>query len=117
LLICFNTRYGEDINIEEHMPGVWSIGGTPVDCILAGLGLVMKDDPPDLVISGANRGENLGMVGTMASGTIGAALRATHFGASVIKSSSVARMALKLYSPMYYRRIWLWHFYFAPTRA
>ena len=30
--------------------------GSPADCVLAGLHDVMKDAPPDLVLSGVNRG-------------------------------------------------------------
>ena len=32
--------------------------GSPADCVLAGLHDVMKDAPPDLVLSGVNRGNN-----------------------------------------------------------
>jgi 5'-nucleotidase len=32
--------------------------GSPADCVLAGLHDVLKDTPPDLVLSGVNRGNN-----------------------------------------------------------
>ena len=38
----------------------WSVNGTPVDCVLVALGHLMAEDgPPDLVLSGVNRGPNL----------------------------------------------------------
>ncbi|WP_106203714.1 5'/3'-nucleotidase SurE [Aliiruegeria haliotis] len=47
--------------------------GSPADCVLAGVHDVMKDSPPDLVLSGVNRGNNSGE-NTMYSGTIGGAM-------------------------------------------
>jgi len=49
--------------------------GTPADCVLAGLHDVMKDSPPDLVLSGVNRGNNAAE-NVLYSGTIGAAMEA-----------------------------------------
>ena len=47
--------------------------GSPADCILVGLHDVMKDNPPDLILSGVNRGNN-SAENTLYSGTIGAAI-------------------------------------------
>ena len=47
--------------------------GTPADCVLAAVHEVMKDAPPDLVLSGVNRGNNAGE-STVYSGTLGAAM-------------------------------------------
>jgi len=51
----------------------YSIEGTPADCVMAGLHEVMKDSPPDLILSGVNRGNN-SAENTLYSGTIGAAI-------------------------------------------
>jgi 5'/3'-nucleotidase SurE len=67
--------------------GVWSLAGTPSDSVSAGLDIVMRDDPPDLVVSGCNFGENIGMPGSQASGTEGAALRAAFSGIPAIACS------------------------------
>ncbi|MDD9979302.1 MAG: stationary phase survival protein SurE, partial [Boseongicola sp.] len=32
--------------------------GSPADCVLAGIHQVMSDQPPDLILSGVNRGNN-----------------------------------------------------------
>ena len=45
--------------------------GSPADCVIAGLYDVMKDNPPDLILSGVNRGNNAAE-NTLYSGTIGA---------------------------------------------
>ena len=47
--------------------------GAPADCVLAGVHDVLKDSPPDLILSGVNRGNNSGE-NTLYSGTIGAAM-------------------------------------------
>ncbi len=49
--------------------------GSPADCVLAGLFDVMANAPPDLVLSGVNRGNN-SAENTLYSGTVGAALEA-----------------------------------------
>lgn len=54
----------------------YAVDGTPTDCILLGLQQIMRDTPPDIVLSGINRGGNLGEDVTY-SGTIAAAMEAT----------------------------------------
>ncbi len=49
--------------------------GAPADCVLAALYDVMKDAPPDLILSGVNRGNNAAD-NTLYSGTIGAIMEA-----------------------------------------
>lgn len=60
--------------------------GSPADCVLAGLHDVMKDTPPDLVLSGVNRGNN-SAENTLYSGTIGAAMEASLQGVPAIAMS------------------------------
>ncbi len=52
----------------------FALEGSPADCVLAGLHDILPA-PPDLVLSGVNRGKNAGE-NTLYSGTIGAALEA-----------------------------------------
>ena len=49
--------------------------GSPADCVLAGLHVVMKDAAPDLVLSGVNRGNN-SAENALYSGTLGGAMEA-----------------------------------------
>ena len=60
--------------------------GTPADCVLVGLHEFGLDDPPDLVLSGVNRGNNSGENAAY-SGTIGAALEASLHGVRAIALS------------------------------
>ncbi len=60
--------------------------GSPADCVIAGLYDVMKDNRPDLVLSGVNRGNNAAE-NTLYSGTIGAAMEAALQGIPAIALS------------------------------
>ena len=66
-------------------PGTY--GGTPVDSMKAGLEVLLAGDPPDLVVSGNNFGQNLGKPTSNGSGTIGAALQAAFQGVPAIAGS------------------------------
>ena len=62
------------------------MAGTPGDCVVMGVRHLMLDTPPDLVLSGVNRGANLG-VETVFSGTVGAAMTALLLGLPAIALS------------------------------
>jgi 5'-nucleotidase len=49
------------------------VTGTPTDSVMMGLANILKDDKPDLILSGVNRGANLGEDVTY-SGTVSAAM-------------------------------------------
>jgi 5'-nucleotidase len=64
----------------------FAVDGTPTDSVLVGVHKVLTDRPPDLVLSGVNRGANLGEFVTY-SGTVAAALEATLLGVPAIALS------------------------------
>lgn len=72
--------------IAEMGPRSFAAEGTPADCVLAAIADVMKDAPPDLVLSGVNRGNNSGE-NVMYSGTIGGAMEAALQGLPAIALS------------------------------
>ena len=49
------------------------VTGTPTDAVMMAIAWIMKDSPPDLILSGVNRGANLGEDVTY-SGTVSAAM-------------------------------------------
>ncbi|MEM7178040.1 MAG: 5'/3'-nucleotidase SurE [Pseudomonadota bacterium] len=51
----------------------YSIDGFPADCALVGIHRILRDAPPDLLISGVNRGHNVAE-DVIYSGTVGAAM-------------------------------------------
>jgi 5'-nucleotidase len=74
------------LRITERGPRRFGITGTPGDCAAMGLSHIMKDAPPDLVLSGVNRGLNLGME-TVFSGTVGGAMTAMMLGVPALALS------------------------------
>ena len=78
--------------IEGYGYDVYAVGGTPVDCVKFARNCVFKK--PDLVISGINRGENLGS-DIWYSGTVSAAVDAAHSGLRAIALSAIDHKADK----------------------
>ena len=68
----------------------FSVDGTPTDAVLLGVNKVLADKKPDLVLSGINRGANMGDDVTY-SGTVAAAMEATILGIASIALSQFLR--------------------------
>lgn len=71
------TMY-DPLRLKEVEEGFYSCSGTPVDCVLNGVRLVLNEKP-DVVISGINKGANMG-TDLVYSGTAAAARQASLFG-------------------------------------
>jgi 5'-nucleotidase len=61
------------VRLRRHDERRFSVTGTPTDAVMLALAHVMKDLPPDLILSGINRGANLAEDVTY-SGTVSAAM-------------------------------------------
>jgi 5'-nucleotidase len=75
--------------IEEVKPGVFSVNGTPTDCVNIAVKGLLKETPK-LVVSGINKGPNLGDDVTY-SGTVAGAIEARILGVPSFAISLVAR--------------------------
>ena len=75
------------VRVREHGPRRFSVSGTPTDAVMMALGVVM-DAKPDLILSGVNRGANLGDDITY-SGTVSAAIEGALAGVRSIALSQV----------------------------
>jgi 5'-nucleotidase len=75
------------IRLRQHAERRFSVTGTPTDALTMGLKKVMPE-PPDLVLSGVNRGANLGDDVTY-SGTVAAAIEGALAGVRSIALSQV----------------------------
>lgn len=56
----------------ENAESVWSVDGTPADCIKLGTRVILES-PPDFIVSGINAGSNAGR-NVLHSGTVGAVI-------------------------------------------
>ncbi len=61
------------VRLKEWGENRYSVDGTPTDCVMVALVALMANEPPDLLVSGINRGQNMGDDVTY-SGTVGAAM-------------------------------------------
>lgn len=77
------------VRLRHHGEKRFSVTGTPTDCVMIALREAM-DHPPDLILSGVNRGANLGDDVTY-SGTVSAAIEGTLAGIRSIALSQVYR--------------------------
>lgn len=66
------------LKVSQVKEGIYSINGTPTDCVTVAINKILPERP-SLVVSGINRGANLGDDITY-SGTVSAAVEGTMFG-------------------------------------
>lgn len=67
------------LRLREIGPQHYAVSGTPSDCVLMAVAEIMKAAPPDLILSGVNRGGNLADDVTY-SGTVAGAMEGTALG-------------------------------------
>ena len=79
-----------------EVAGAWAVTGTPSDCVKLAVGAILKE-PPDLIVSGINRGPNLG-TDVLYSGTVSAALE------GVINGFPAVAFSLATFSDIGYER-------------
>lgn len=75
------------VRIREHGERRWSCSGTPTDSVMMAIGKLIPEKP-DLILSGVNRGANLGDDITY-SGTVSAAIEGALAGVPAIALSQV----------------------------
>lgn len=63
----------EPVRLRKFGERRFAVTGTPTDAVMMALAEIMKDGPPDLILSGVNRGANLGE-DVSYSGTVSAAM-------------------------------------------
>lgn len=73
--LCSTIRHPlliEKVRWESHHESIWSVSGTPSDCVKLALNAILQRRP-DIVVSGINRGTNAGR-NVLYSGTVAAAI-------------------------------------------
>jgi 5'-nucleotidase len=80
----------QPIRVDEQGPRRFAVVGTPSDCVVMAVRLIMKDRLPDLVMSGVNRGANLAD-DIAYSGTVSGAMTAILCGIPALALSQAFR--------------------------
>ncbi|MCX6561677.1 MAG: 5'/3'-nucleotidase SurE [Candidatus Aminicenantes bacterium] len=78
----------QPLRLQRHTPSIWSVDGTPADCLYFALRKILPRRP-DLLISGMNPGPNLGQQDVHYSGTVAAAVQALFLGLPAIAVSMI----------------------------
>ena len=78
------------LRIDQVAPDRYTVDGTPTDCVNLGINAILRGRRPVLVVSGINKGANLGDDVTY-SGTVSAAMEGTLLGVSSIAVSQIGR--------------------------
>ena len=80
----------EPLRIRQISPRRFAVRGTPTDCVMVAIHHIIKDRRPTLVLSGVNRGGNIGDDVTY-SGTIAAAMEGAILGVPSVALSQVVQ--------------------------
>jgi 5'-nucleotidase len=78
------------LRIKEKGEKEYAVDGTPTDCVLVAIHGLMKENKPDLIISGINHGANMGEDVTY-SGTVAAAFEGSILGIRSVAISLVGK--------------------------
>lgn len=77
--VAHSLSLNDPLRLRHVAPNRYAVKGTPTDCVIMGVRRIMRDAPPDIVLSGVNCGHNLAEDVTY-SGTIAAAMEGTLLG-------------------------------------
>lgn len=77
--VSHSLTLNQPLRIEELARDRYAIDGTPTDCVHLGINVILAGSKPDLLVSGINRGGNMGQDITY-SGTVWAALEGNLMG-------------------------------------
>ena len=77
--VSHSLSLNDPLRLREVAPKHFAVKGTPTDCVIMGIRHIMADNPPDLLLSGVNRGQNVAEDVTY-SGTIAGAMEGTTLG-------------------------------------
>jgi 5'-nucleotidase len=84
--VAHSLSLSDPLRLREIGPRHFALKGTPTDCVIMGVRKIMADHPPDLVLSGINRGQNVAEDVTY-SGTIAGAMEGALLGVPSIALS------------------------------
>ena len=84
--VAHSLSLNNPMRLREVGPRHFAVQGTPTDCVIMGVRRLLLDTPPDLILSGVNRGQNIAEDVTY-SGTIAAAMEGALLGVPSIALS------------------------------
>lgn len=92
------------LRIEQISDNVYTVDGTPTDCINIAVNGILKDRKIDIVVSGINKGENLGDDITY-SGTVSAAMEGALLGVPSMAVSLATKVDFNFDAAAHYSKL------------
>ena len=92
------------LRIEQISDNVYTVDGTPTDCVNIAVNGILKDRKIDIVVSGINKGENLGDDITY-SGTVSAAMEGALLGVPSIAVSLATKVDFNFEAAAHYAKL------------
>jgi 5'-nucleotidase len=77
--VAHSLSLADPLRLRKISDRHFAVKGTPTDCVIMGVRKLMLDNPPDLILSGVNKGQNVAEDVTY-SGTIAGAMEGTLLG-------------------------------------
>ncbi len=77
--VAHSLSLSDPLRLREVSPSRYAVKGTPADCVILAMRLILKETRPDLILSGVNRGQNVAEDVTY-SGTVAGAMEGTLLG-------------------------------------
>jgi 5'-nucleotidase len=77
--VAHSLSLSDPLRLRKVTDKHFAVKGTPTDCVIMGVRKLMLDNPPDLILSGVNKGQNVAEDVTY-SGTIAGAMEGTLLG-------------------------------------
>ena len=84
--VSHSLSLNDPLRLREISDRHFAVKGTPTDCVIMGIRQLMRENKPDLVLSGVNRGQNVAE-DVSYSGTVAAAIEGTILGVPSIALS------------------------------
>jgi 5'-nucleotidase len=84
--VAHSLSLSDPLRLRKITDRHYAVKGTPTDCVIMGVRKLMIDNPPDLILSGVNKGQNVAEDVTY-SGTIAGAMEGTLLGVPSIALS------------------------------
>ncbi len=84
--VSHSLSLNDPLRLRQISERHFAVKGTPTDCVIMGVRHLMADTPPDLVLSGVNRGQNVAE-DVSYSGTVAGAIEGTILGVPSIALS------------------------------
>ncbi|SFV32095.1 5'-nucleotidase [Devosia crocina] len=82
--------FGRELQVDQRGPRRFAIvGGSPADCVVAGMTHLLGGQPADLVLSGVNAGQNLGDIVHCSGTAAGAREGALHGAVGIAMSQAI----------------------------